>query len=101
MASKPNDDPENIIIKPNAAKQDWANAPAALPPLSSSMPDDDSDAPQQLDKRKRILAACHDRDLESLKLLCTEEGGLLDDGLRRTACTLDRQLDRHLSSSPC
>lgn len=41
-------------------------------------------------KFDRILKACDDHDLELLAELASSEGGLIEDGARRTACKFKR-----------
>lgn len=42
----------------------------------------------QQEKIIRILAACKAQDLNLLAQLATSDGGLVNDAVRRTACTL-------------
>lgn len=58
-------------------------------PLAPVHPDDEKDTLSAVLKEKtaRISAACRDRDLEALADLATSEGGLVQDELRRRACT--------------
>lgn len=44
-------------------------------------------SPSAVDKIAQIEAACRDQDLDALIHLATTKSGLVEDSLRRTACT--------------
>lgn len=56
-----------------------------LSPLSSSWKRQALSSDDQA-KVDRILLACRERDLEALRDLAASENGLIEDGVRRTAC---------------
>lgn len=68
-------------------------------PLAPASPDDESDTLPEFLKEKisRISAACRDRDLDALAGLATSEGGLVQDELRRRACTSFASYPIHIS----
>jgi hypothetical protein len=45
-----------------------------------------SDSIEKRSKRRQIQQACEQKDVERLAQLANSPGGLLDDGLRQTAC---------------
>jgi hypothetical protein len=53
------------------------------PPPSPSLDEKGRDA-----KASQILDACRRRDVETLRVLSTSEGGLVSDEVRRQACQL-------------
>lgn len=54
-------------------------------------------------KITKVLAACRDRDLAALARLATSQGGLIEDEVRRTACTSSHSLSdsAHARSPGC
>ena len=63
-----------------------SNTLPALPPLSASWRSEPL-SPTEREKVSKILKASRDRDLTALRDLATSQGGLVEDEVRRTACT--------------
>lgn len=79
------DDPQNFEgeFKPAAADRD---APSSGQPFSSSWRDEPL-TPAELSKVTKILRACENNDRPQLVALATTSGGLIEDNVRRIACT--------------
>jgi len=70
--------PSALVVAPDTE--------ADIPPLSASWRENPLSQVEQA-KVQRILEACRDRDLDTLRHLAASEGGLVEDEIRRTACT--------------
>ncbi|KAK0276048.1 GTPase-activating protein gyp8 [Friedmanniomyces endolithicus] len=71
-------------------------------PLSASWRSEPLSATEQA-KVRNILKACRDRHLVALRDLATSEGGLIEDEIRRTACTqaIDQAADGSVLAKWC
>jgi len=79
------DKPQNFDGEIEHAASD-RNDPSSGQPFSNSWRDEPL-TPAELTKVTKILRACENKDRQQLVVLATTSGGLIEDRVRRIACT--------------
>jgi len=79
------DKPQNFDGEIEHAASD-RNDPSSGQPFSNSWRDEPL-TPAELTKVTKILRACENKDRQQLVALATTSGGLIEDHVRRIACT--------------